>query len=322
MGAADVEDCFDDCLPRCVEDTANNYLDCMYYRSGSSSCNREDCFNRLVIERQWIDDDTLESSYNFFDTLSERLDDIRDDGNVNSCRSTEEKAIEICDINDFCCPVCEDELSDAMDCVINKVIRPILGVINAADCDTNCRSLLNRRLQSIELDASNAVMNGNDSNNDDKMVTVVVETTTNEDGEKVTTTTTTTAVTKTTTTKTVEVLTTKETSDGDNVTVTTMDPVITSSVVSTTTTAAGEPEEPTSSGITEIDDGAAVTKTTEMDDGAASTLTPSDNDENVRITFADEGLIKFGQDLNKPKETTALEKEDTPAKECKSRLTK
>jgi len=317
LRAIDVEACFDECLPECVEDTANNYLECMVWESYiGSGCNREDCFSQILLDRDWVDDDTLDSSDNFFDNLGDRLDDIRDDSNdINSCDGAEYKAAEVCDINSSCCSECDEELSEAMDCVVNKVMRPILGVTDLNnDCETDCKDLLDRRLQSLQEDASNAVsfttttkaaesnlstdLEQSDYINDDgNIVTVLVESATNEKGEKVTTLTQTTSITKTTTTNIVEVYTTKEISDGDNTTtISATDPIITSTVISTTTTAA-ETETPPSSGTMEIND-----------------------DDSINITALTDDLFDFGEDFVAMKEKVELEDIPSPAKECKSQL--
>jgi len=338
--AKKVETCFDECLPECVEDTAKNYLECMTYESSRfrSGCNREDCFTAIMLDRDWLDDDILESEDNLFDNLGDRLEDIREDGSDdnNSCDGAEDKAEEVCNINSSCCAACDDKLSDALDCVVNKVMRPILGVKDQYnDCETDCsnrRNLVDRRLQSLQVDASNAVSSSsstttteaaelnlnadseqnndtNESNNDGNIVSVVVETATNEMGEKVTTTTKTTSITKTTTTNIVEVYTTKETIDGDNTTATAAtDPIITSTVVSTITTAA-KTETPPSSGTTESDDDASIDISALTDD-----LVDFGED------FTDVELEDMSEDFVAMIEKVQLEDMPSPAKECKTQL--
>jgi len=311
--AESVQECFDDCLPECVETTSNNYLQCMYFFSNSRKhrCSREDCFNKIVLNRDWVDDDQLDNSRNFFENLGDKISDLQYYGGDNSdCGGAERKAEDVCLINNGCCEVCEENLSDAMDCIVNNVMRPIIGVLRS--CDMDCENLIGRRLQKIGTDASSAMPMGNadlkqGSDDGGKVVKIEVEKTIDENGETITTTTKTTSVTKTTTTDIVEVTIAK---DGDEASVKTANqPAISSSVVTTTTATellneAEDENSDTNFSVNgaEIDDDDIVINVTAINDN-----------------FDD--LIDFGKDSMAMKKKTETEAVALPADECKKKLT-
>merc|ERR1712241_301455 len=74
-----------------------------------------------------------------------------------------------------------------------------------------------------------------------------------------------------------------------------------------------------SSGIAKTDNVAPSSGTMQIDNGISSSI-PSDDEDLVTITFVEETLIEFGQDLLEQRNTTVTEDVQNPAKECKKQL--
>merc|ERR1712032_1191443 len=74
-----------------------------------------------------------------------------------------------------------------------------------------------------------------------------------------------------------------------------------------------------SSGIAKTDHVASSSGTMQIDNGISSSI-PSDDEDLVTITFVEDTLVEFGQDLREQRNTTVTEDVQNPAKECKKQL--
>jgi len=137
-----IDTCLNDCLPSCVSDTVNNYMQCTTYRS-ANPCNIEDCITGIVLDRSWAPD-AASSTKKFLENLEDDLENTKYSGE-DGCSTTEAKATEVCRIGKTCCDPCNEQLGDVMNCVVNEMIRPWMGFSD--DCETDCDELPVRKLQ-------------------------------------------------------------------------------------------------------------------------------------------------------------------------------
>lgn len=137
-----IDTCLNDCLPSCVSDTVNNYMQCTTYRS-ANPCNIEDCITGIVLDRSWSPD-AASNTEDFLEMLGTDLS-LKKYNGEDGCSTTEAKATEVCRIGKTCCDPCNEQLGDAMNCVVNEMIRPWMGFSD--DCETDCDDLPVRKLQ-------------------------------------------------------------------------------------------------------------------------------------------------------------------------------
>jgi len=137
-----IDTCLSDCLPICVSDTVNNYMECTAYRS-ANPCNIEDCITGIVLDRSWSPD-AAKNTKDFLEMLEDDLS-IKKYNGEDGCSTTEAKAAEVCLIGKTCCDPCNEQLGDAMNCVVNDMIRPWMGFSD--ECEIDCDDSSVRKLQ-------------------------------------------------------------------------------------------------------------------------------------------------------------------------------
>merc|ERR1711862_1037140 len=47
-------------------------------------------------------------------------------GNLGNCDESNALAADVCEVNDVCCPSCDEKLGMLIDCVVNRVFRPFI----------------------------------------------------------------------------------------------------------------------------------------------------------------------------------------------------
>mmetsp|Transcript_7248 Transcript_7248/g.11113 ORF Transcript_7248/g.11113 Transcript_7248/m.11113 type:complete len:362 (-) Transcript_7248:116-1201(-) len=132
----DVQDCLGDCLDICLQEDAEEYLECVRQETGTRGCELTACLNGFL-SNDIEDDINFAGSGDIFDlrSISNAVAGFSED-DLENCLLIKDFVDTTCDIGRSCCDRCDSELGAMVGCIVNDVVIPFVAIEKNTTIDT------------------------------------------------------------------------------------------------------------------------------------------------------------------------------------------